>query len=206
MYLWITSYCNHSCAHCCNGKQFNGSFMDQKTWEKAVEFANDYGGVVALGGGEPTLHPRFLEVLCHAIAYADEYVWLATNGSQTRVSIMLAKMAESGVIGCALSQDEWHDEIDDEVIEAFERKGFRGDGDNREIRRTIEPLNNGLCDFGKKGCCCEEWQIMTDGRVRQCGCDDSPYIGDIWNGIKPEYEDAHECWLDWGPVEQKLSS
>jgi hypothetical protein len=44
--------------------------------------------MIAIGGGEPTLHPRFFDIL--QVCLRDfQYVWLATNGSQTESMLRL---------------------------------------------------------------------------------------------------------------------
>ncbi len=53
--------------------------MDYQDVLEAIRLSGD---MVTLGGGEPTMHPRFFDILKRALWSAD-YVWLATNGSQT---------------------------------------------------------------------------------------------------------------------------
>ena len=164
-----------------------------------------------LGGGEPTLHPNFWEFLGLAIGNA-EYVWLATNGSMTDTAIALAKLAKKGVIGCALSQDPWHDPINPKVINAFSEghplKGREGwikmderGNDAREIRNVSsnkekmasfrDPEDGGLPDI----CPCEDLFIKPNGDIHLCGCSDSPKIGTVFDGIElPENYECSTCY------------
>jgi MoaA/NifB/PqqE/SkfB family radical SAM enzyme len=161
----------------------DGEDMSIETFKKALVL-EEY---VALGGGEPTIHPQFWEMLGLAIGNC-EHVWLATNGSQTDISLALAKMAKKGVMGCALSQDAYHDAIDDDVIKAFTKEkkqsqsifGGEQNNDLREIRDvTGKEINSGRCDFGKDDCVCPEFVVEPDGTIKGCGCADAPTIGNV---------------------------
>ncbi|MGD2065694.1 MAG: hypothetical protein PVI43_00810 [Candidatus Bathyarchaeota archaeon] len=162
------------------------------TFRKALTF-DEY---ITIGGGEPTLHKHFWQILGESIAAA-EYVWLATNGSQTQIAIALAAMASKGVIGCALSQDYYHDEIDERVIEAFTKKNNSGNEDHREIRDVSgNEINAGRCDFGvEERCCCEDLIVKPNGDIFACGCEDSLKIGDVRKGYNlPDEWEIGECW------------
>jgi MoaA/NifB/PqqE/SkfB family radical SAM enzyme len=151
---------------------------------------------VVLGGGEPTLHPHFWKILGLSLGHA-ESVWLATNGSQTKIALALAKMARKGVIGCALSLDPYHDPIAPAVETAFQEGMPSNDElnrrydagqhyDCREIRTARRLFNQGRCDFGEDDeCCYGDPLIRPDGQVMQCQCLDSPSIGNVWDGWEP---------------------
>lgn len=64
MYIRITSKCNMRCAHCCfSCRPGAGEHMPMNIFDQALDVAEDYGESVALGGGEPTMHPQFFEML-----------------------------------------------------------------------------------------------------------------------------------------------
>lgn len=213
MYVQITTVCNMSCAHCCYGCGPRGKHMSQKTWEAVIKTVTDQegpDGSISIGGGEPTLHPRFWSYLTDAIAAFDN-VWLATNGSQTATALKLAKLARKGVIACALSQDEYHDPIDPSVVTAFwegkkQRDYFslREERDCREVRTvTNHPENMALFRDPEKGgspenCPCQELIITPSGKVRFCGCKNAPVIGDVFGGFqKPEGTEEYDCWYQY---------
>lgn len=193
MYIMITSRCNMTCKHCGFACTAKGEDMSIETFRNALG-CNEH---ITLGGGEPTLHPLFWQMLGESIACC-ESVWLATNGSQTTIAIALAKMAKKGVIGCALSQDDYHDEIDYEVIEAF-RRGKRSvkheDRDYREIRDvTGKEIKSGRWKKGKKGCICEDIIIKPNGDVFGCGCKDAIRLGNVNTGYEiPEDWEYNTC-------------
>lgn len=146
-------------------------------------------------------------------------VWLATNGSVTKTAVKLAKMAEKGVIGCALSQDPWHDPIDQEVLEAFGVDGYkrrqhwdhyRGN-DMREIRDVSQGMT-GPSPVGRAAenqlgsefhCVCDDIFITPDGNIWSCGCK-SVQWGTVWTPAIPE--DRHDLWDDWSCVNEYMNN
>jgi MoaA/NifB/PqqE/SkfB family radical SAM enzyme len=140
-----------------------------------------------IGGGEPTLNPHFWEIfgLLHS-KYSS--MWMATNGSQTETALQLAKLAEKGVLGVALSQDEWHDPIDPAVIKAFTRSNHNAD-DRRELReatmRTLMSQGRAKKIERESGkllrheCCCEGAFLKPNGDIMRCGCAKSFRVGNV---------------------------
>lgn len=191
MYIQITTRCNMSCEHCCMAATERGMDMSRATFLAACKLAEDRGESILLGGGEPTLHPKFWEFIGHSLAHTslgDTEVWLATNGSQTDTAIRLAGMARGGVIGACLSQDEWHDEIDSRVEDAFtagmHHNGMywthnpavpHSDRDLREVR-TIQHDNVIAAGRAKEwaegadNCACPELFATPQGALYACGC------------------------------------
>ena len=180
-----------SCEHCCYACTANGKDMSIKIFKKALEIDD----MPSIGGGEPTIHPKFWEFMGLAIGKC-EYVWLATNGKKTQIALTLAKMAKRGIIGCALSQDNYHDPIDPVVVRAFENKARMGDTDQREIRNMNgKELNAGRCDFGKDGCVCSDLICKPNGDVFACGCEGAPKFGNVNTGFEiPDNWEHGECY------------
>ena len=71
MYLQITTKCNMLCPHCCYSCNKNGKHADWMTLVDAVAFARQHTDSIAIGGGEPTLHPMFFNLLriCFALDF-----------------------------------------------------------------------------------------------------------------------------------------
>lgn len=177
--------------------------MNLRTFRKALKL---HSGTISIGGGEPTVHPKFWQFLGEAIAEPDtEYVWLATNGKRKNIALALAKMAKTGVIGCRLSIDDFHDPIDDEVIKAFANgKGKSWEvaaypNDCRGMTEPVTIINRGFATqleeyrLGMKDeCACEAdgLFIKPNGDIRQCGCDNALVVGTVWN--PPEFDYSGE--------------
>ena len=192
MYIQITTRCNMSCAHCGMNCTQEGEDMTMETLKKVLNLG--LSDSYTIGGGEPTIHPEFWQMLGLIIGHASEYAWMATNGSMTDIAIALSGLSKgSSRFGVALSQDGYHDPIDWRVVQAFERDG-------NEIRDvTDSEINSGRCDWGIEECICNEIFVKPNGDIHMCGCLDSPKIGDCDEGIYPRYRDASMgvCHLEY---------
>ncbi|PHO06610.1 hypothetical protein BFT35_10590 [Thermoanaerobacterium thermosaccharolyticum] len=80
-WLEITSYCNQKCLHCFMGDELNRDILDINSIKCIVKDLSEMGvEKVALTGGEPTLHPNFLEIINILGNYNIKIVVL-TNGT-----------------------------------------------------------------------------------------------------------------------------
>lgn len=176
-----------TCIHCCYSCGSKGQDMSIKVFKKCLEWDNE---CISIGGGEPTIHPKFWEIIGLALGHVD-YVWLAINGKEKDISLNLARMAKKGILACELSADEYHGKIDGAVFSAFELEKYnphnlpnRNNGDLRGVRDITRwgeknPIMAGRCDWGDKGCVCEDLFVKPNGNVYVCGCKNSPKLGNI---------------------------
>lgn len=87
--MWLTDYCNLDCAYC-YAKPFSGGAMDPKRAQELVdEFVRMGVFDLTLAGGEPTLHPAWLEIVRRSVQGGIR-VGLLSNG----VSISDAEIEE----------------------------------------------------------------------------------------------------------------
>ena len=205
MYIQITDKCNMKCAHCAFSCTKRGSFMKLDTFKAALELARQYDESIAIGGGEPTLHPDFEKFLLLAIANQSndfDKVFIVTNGSLKERAMMIGKLSASGVIEGKLSWDQFHDldMIDPEVSEWFHQMGALW-GPVRGTQDPIRPTNK-LSKRGRAAkikeaqddCACEDLFIRPNGDVYQCGCPDSPKLGNVNEGYEMDGWIAHCCY------------
>jgi MoaA/NifB/PqqE/SkfB family radical SAM enzyme len=181
------------CAHCGLACTEKGEDMSKEIFDRIIKVYRD--DMICIGGGEPTIHPFFNDILMKSIANFSD-VFITTNGSMTEISLGLLKMAEKGVIGCALSLDRWHRKIDQRVVKAFklavdkQREKFGHFGHSSESQVEIRTANNmiksGRRKTGSDDCICEEMFIMPNGNVKQCGCLDSPILGNVFDKKVPQ--------------------
>jgi MoaA/NifB/PqqE/SkfB family radical SAM enzyme len=220
MYIMITSKCNMSCKHCCNSvsKEKEGQHLEFKIikmifekWGHIYKEQRRYRRNV-IGGGEPTLHPDFWNIIKLAQNYGD--VWITTNGKNKKDALKLAEMGKKGLITVSLSLDKFHEKIDEQVMKKFSEglKGFFYQGnvsinwynakdkiDRRRIRMVLNPMNNGFAKKMEKTierCCCEGIFFRPNGNIYACGCDDSPKIGTVKEGIVDERFKTHYLFSD----------
>jgi MoaA/NifB/PqqE/SkfB family radical SAM enzyme len=191
----------------------DGDDMSIETAKKALEMFE--GDILTIGGGEPTIHPKFWEIFGLAMGINIRYElnpMIVTNGSMTDTAIALAALAKSGAISAALSQDAYHDPIDSKVVQAFVKdkpRRYSNDiyTDCREIRNVAgHEINAGRCDFGEDDICpCNDFIVKPNGDVKACGCDDAPILGNINDGTfdssRWEFECDH-CYREMTEVEE----
>ena len=213
MYVKLTDKCNMRCAHCGMSATNRGKDMDKKTFIAACKLSQDRGSGIFLGGGEPTIHPEFWELLGLALKYhsdlAEDFrVGVVTNGKKAEDAIALARLAKTGIIMACLSQDQWHDPIDVRVVKAFTRAvpvdyTRTNDNDFREIR-TVRPKNviavgrGRNIPYAREGCVCPELIVNPYGEIRHCACTGAPHYGTVFGPCIPaEYGDCgSECHKD----------
>lgn len=115
-----------------------------------------------------------------------------------------------------LSQDEYHDPVDHEVIEAFgEQKDFYHGVWDTSQDGSREPLPHGRAlgllgydeddppERTENDCICPQWMCKPDGRIYQCGCNDSPQIGDVESEVSPT---PYNCWRSQDFIEECLEN
>jgi len=170
------------CAHCGMSATEKGFEMPEKIWKECIQVAAEYGECLSLGGGEPTLHKQFIEILCYANAKSDDIPpWLATNG--TNHARLLMKLAKVGAINVRFSIDQYHDTemIDPEIL--YEIMKTDRSWEVSEIRTSninvgrAKSLNDGVKKLDDE-CICDCLFVTPKGKVKFCGCPNAPIITD----------------------------
>jgi len=180
--------------------------MSLDTFREAMSMCE--GDHITLGGGEPTLHKDWDTMLLEALGntsgpYDDGSLFIVTNGSITKRALLLAKLAKSKVLGAQISRDEYHDEIEQCVVDAFE--GIESDNQYSNtpspgVRNTTQysepkPYGRAIALLGLDeeeeddlprsngfDCMCSTTFVKPNGDIHQCGCPDSPKIGHTSTG------------------------
>ena len=203
MYIILTERCNMKCPHCCNSCGPRGKDMSWDTFVKAMEYCKDE--YITLGGGEPTLHPMFWQMFGYALGTAED-IFIITNGKITEIALRLARLARRGIIGCDLSRDRYHEDIEPFVVKAFTKVsgGFMDEhekeNDRRGIRNTTaggrEAIYQGrakvtqVAAYDSVACLCDSYQFHPDGNIYACGCTNAPLIGKIGEADLPDRDEA----------------
>ena len=186
------------CEHCIFSCTERGEDMSIDIFCRALDAGQGSNNVCDIGGGEPTLHPMFWDMIEMAIQANYRTVWVSTNGKNVQDAIKLSEMARNGVLACQLSLSKYHEQIDWEVLYAFENCPDRCDpkscvcagGKGYDLRMVN--LNSSILvgqgrakflDFSKKHCGCHGGIVKPSGIVKQCMCDDSPVVGTVGSGF-----------------------
>jgi MoaA/NifB/PqqE/SkfB family radical SAM enzyme len=211
-----------TCAHCCYSCNKNGKHADYDDVMDMINFLSDRGEeYVTIGGGEPTMHPRFFDILKECLNRFDS-VWMVTNGSKTKSMFRLSNIIDGndvesfdctcgeedcicehdyiyqeGKLTVALSQDGFHDPIDERIVKLWSRNANQHRHTGYEIR-TVDRSSDNIVAQGRakkngyygKHCVCSTPIIKPNGKIRLCGCTNSPVIGDVWEGIDEKWDDV----------------
>lgn len=196
----ITEKCNMMCEHCCYSCTSEGRDMSRRVFRQACELAEERGDTISIGGGEPTTHPLFWDFIGIALAATSQdegMLWLATNGKRTEDAIRLADLARRGVLAVDLSQDWYHEEIDERVVQAFtrgrEKQGSNYyDGRQNSDMRSVRDVSGKVCSIGRAegwgdttSCPCPDLFVHPTGKLYLCGCLKET-AGTVWKPKVPE--------------------
>ncbi len=98
--LDLTSACNFACPHCVDSKIINtGEYLNIEDVKRSLDILKSHGllSVILLGGGEPTLHRNFGEIVSY-IKSMGLQLGIVTNGSR------LSRITESVAL---LEKHDW---------------------------------------------------------------------------------------------------
>ena len=215
MYVQITTKCNFACSHCMfSCRPGKGTHMSMAVFEAAGQLCMDHELGLFIGGGEPTLHPRFWEIVGRTMYFNADWaanagtapVALVTNGSRTDDALALARLARCGFASVRLSRDQFHKryKIDQRVIDAFRKseRGYRysdSERSNRDYRDIGGEIVNVL-PVGRakrngwtrglwhvKGCDACGAMVTPDGTIWRCSCRQEK-LGHVIHGIDCDIE------------------
>jgi MoaA/NifB/PqqE/SkfB family radical SAM enzyme len=175
--------------------------MEWNMFIGACHYAYSNGDILTLGGGEVTLHPRFRDAVTHVLDHTGLNLFMVTNGGKAANGVSknvrwLIDLMESGIyeeerLQVELSQDRWHDPVQDQyVLRWFTRQRVGSWGHvkthTRTVTRLIREGRAAKMDYSQDfewfhddECRCDDPQIYPDGRIMGCGCEDSPQIGRV---------------------------
>ena len=197
------------CRHCGFACTERGTDMSQETFTNAIKLAAQQESYFTLGGGEPLLHPLFMDFLWQSIRLfyriSDDggmpAVGLVTNGKCEKLALEVARMAKAGLLSARLSIDNYHEPISEKVVNAFRFEGEddhyssrnnRNDKDYRSIggAREANIIAAGRArNWGNNGkCFCQGVIISPNGKIWHCSCKSKCYgnVNDP-NLVLPDY-------------------
>jgi organic radical activating enzyme len=135
------------CDHCCYSCSNRGKHGEYNTIVDAVAFIREYSDeTISIGGGEPTLHPRFFDILKMCLEDFT-YVWMATNGSQTETMYRLAEIIDGNDLyhqldqmGCECDPDDLEDGYECDCHDYFEDYIYQED--KLSVALSLDPWHD----------------------------------------------------------------
>ncbi len=193
MYLQITTTCNMKCRHCAFSATRNGIYMSNLVISQAIMFARRYNiRELTIGGGEPTTYRSFPEII-KAVAPSFDGVTMITNGKNSEILwkfLFWVDSNESNIV-VELSLDEYHEPINPQIVEFFEKRSAENDPHFkiRNVGSDIILQGRATKNFtsGIDHCICDELLINPLGKIYVCGCEDAPQIGHVSSGIDQQW-------------------
>jgi len=199
------------CAHCSQSATAEGEDMTFKTFKKAMkinvysrENKHPFERLYTIGGGEPTIHPQFNKFLGYAITESkrqNKLLQIVTNGSNTEISLYLAKLARKGLVIAVLSLDQFHQPVEQVVVNAFSEP-LESNLDYRRIQPLEEIVHAGRAvNFSDTvdACKCAAIIVKPDGRIFACGCELEQW-GDVWQpripSIRTDLNKIKSCGME----------
>jgi len=197
--------CDHCCFECSPRK---GEHTNPQTVEDTLQFIHEQARCsgelyMTLGGGEPTLHPQFFEVLPRLLADRDIYLHIVTNGKNKARAMRFIDFQESYDYGDRLivrmSSDPYHDTPDYGVFSYYRDKK------RLNVANYISPIGRGKSSvfsqfrhpWRKEDVCpCEAFPFIDpSGRLFACGCKDL-VLGDVRGGFSREFQQVQRKFED----------
>jgi len=187
VYVQLTEDCNMQC-ECCNlsapAASQSSVFMTQETFLSVIQlFLQEGFTEVIISGGEPSIHPSFIDFVTIAIASSLEKVIVQTNGKAVAAMQSLAAVS-SPKLAVFIARDRFHEDIDAEVLELFSGRTFT----------FPYMLNAGRAAEEGRDLDCADWHIFVkpNGNICRCGCSDAPVWGNV-NNFSGDLEVEDEC-------------
>lgn len=178
MYYQITNRCNLECEHCGFACTSKGKDMPLEMFKEVI--SKEHPEFMVLGGGEPTMHPQFWDILLTTMRYSDN-IFMATNGVNVDMTLecidVFDKLRNASL---RVSHDAYHPDVDDRIIEKIKRLGnenicIQNYSVSYQISRAGRAYTNNI--YTRELCFCPEFILQPNGKVKFCACPESPIIG-----------------------------
>jgi MoaA/NifB/PqqE/SkfB family radical SAM enzyme len=179
VYLQITTRCNMLCPHCGFTCTANGRGIEYSSFKHAIWLLNKIKiPEITLGGGEPTIHLKFFDILNYSLDNFAGKIGVITNGKDSFSALKLLDSWKKykSKLRIGLSTD-YHDSICDYVYSKYKKYNLihrisriANAGRAKKYIKKEEKVNN-VCLCGPI--------ITPNGNIRQCSCGNSPIAGNV---------------------------
>ena len=181
--------------------------------EAALELVSGADPPITIGGGEPTIHPQFRQIMCRILEERGRDQWetapqIITNGKKTDELFFLLGLGDA--VSLAVSRDEWHEPLPDAVVKMLDQRKVEKWGPKSWDHLLYQGRAQGLLReyygawYVKEGvaknhqtdCVCNSLMVKPNGDIRWCGCTRAPKVGTVWSGLQLDYSEYDGCYRD----------
>lgn len=119
IFLKMSRASNNRCRFCNDAPQQDGTFWPYESLIQTIDEGSE-GGVrrVFLSGGEPTIHPQFVEVVAYAKSKGADRIVATTNGRMFAYKAFARKAVDAGLndafvalLGSDAETHDWHTQV-----------------------------------------------------------------------------------------------
>jgi len=139
MYLQVTNRCNMACRHCMFDCKRQGEDLPVHQVYHATLLAQQYDHYITIGGGEPTMHPRLIDIIDTIHEAWPQQMFMVTNGTCTKRKWfqLLDRVAEN-MVDLRVSWDPWHNKgLIQPWVSSWASSKHRWWGDTTVVERRI---------------------------------------------------------------------
>lgn len=126
----LTNACNLDCVHCMRENKARKEYIPFEVVSDVVSQAMSYNiSMVVLTGGEPTIHPRFEDIIDNIIDHQVEYYFVTNGQSLDKIKAVINEPRRRKWLQCvSMSLDGATEKTNDKV---------RGQGTYKKVMRAI---------------------------------------------------------------------
>ncbi|MBM4386748.1 MAG: radical SAM protein [Deltaproteobacteria bacterium] len=117
--LWVrlTRSCNNRCAFCLDSPAHNGTYIDRELVQSKIEGGfRDGAQRLILSGGEPTIHPDYLNFISFGKSLGYNWIQTITNGRMFSYSSFTRTAVENGLNEVTVSMHGHRSELHDKLV------------------------------------------------------------------------------------------
>lgn len=113
----LTKFCNQDCLFCLDKEAQDNTILSLKETKKDLELGFNGGAKrVVLSGGEPTTHPRFIEIIEIAKKIGYDHIQVITNGLKLSNQLFFDKVIKAGLNEITVSIHGHNSTLHDKLV------------------------------------------------------------------------------------------
>jgi len=208
MYIQITTRCDMLCPHCGFSCTPKGRDITFSSFKSAVWLCNKTNiREVSIGGGEPTIHPLFFDILQYSLDNFSNKINVVTNGKDAFSALKLLDIytKHKGKLVVGLSKDDYHEPICEYVYNEYKKHHLIHNIASRYIINVGRAKNLLKKEIKiNQKCFCTLPIITPNGNIKQCFCENAPVLTNVSKDNRQNLENLEEIFKYSGCINKWL--